>query len=74
MGLPVQKQVSLQHQMRSYFFLIFFDVDYFLKIFIEFVTTMLLFYVCLFVALRHVGSLLPAEGLSLHPLHWKDMS
>ena len=35
-----------------------FDVDHFLKVFIEFVTILLLFYVlfCFFLAERHVGS------------------
>ena len=40
-----------------------------LKVFIEFVTILLLFYV--FLATRHVGSQLPQQGLNLHSLHWK---
>ena len=35
---------------------IFFDVDHFLKVFIESVTILLLFYVLVFLARRHVES------------------
>ena len=44
------------------------------KVFIEFVTTLLLFYVLVFLAPRHVGSQLTDEGSNLTPLHWKVMS
>ena len=42
------------------------------EVFLEFVTILLLFYVLgFFFPLRHVGSLLPDQGLNLHPLHLK---
>ena len=44
----------------------------FFKVFIEFVTILLLFYDLVFLAPRHVGSELPGQGLNLHPLHWKE--
>ena len=54
------------------FFKIFY-VDH-LKIFIEFVTMLPLFYVLVFLAVRHVGSQLPDQGSNPHPLHWKVKS
>ena len=41
------------------------------KVFIETVTILLLFYVLVFLAKRHVGSLLSHQGWNLHPLCWK---
>ena len=41
------------------------------KVFIEFVTILLLFSCFGVLALRHVGSYLPDQGSNLHPLHWK---
>ena len=38
------------------FFKIFFSCGPFFKVFVEFVTILLLFYVCLFFAARHVAS------------------
>ena len=43
-------------------------------VFVEFITTLLLlFYVCFFffLALRHVGSWIPNQGLNSQSLHWK---
>ena len=40
----------------------------FFKVFIEFVTILLLFYVLVFLAPRHVRSELPNQGLNPHPL------
>ena len=45
---------------------LFFFNDSFLKVFIEFVTILLLFYV---LVRRHVGSSFPDQGLNLHLLH-----
>ena len=42
-----------------------------LKVFIEFVTILLLFDV---LAVRHVGSQLPDQGLDQNPLQWKAKS
>ena len=44
-----------------------------LKVIIEFVSILLLFYVLVgvFLATRHVGSLLLSQGLNPHVLHWK---
>ena len=39
-----------------------------LKVFIECVTILLLFHVLVFLAKRHVGSLLPHQGWNPHPL------
>ena len=50
----------------------FFLMWIILKVFIEFVTILLLFYV--FLATRHVGSQLPQQGLNPHSLHWKAKS
>ena len=44
------------------------------QVFIEFVTILLLFYVLVFLATRHVGSYLPDQELNPHPLHWKVKS
>ena len=41
-----------------------------LKVFIEFVTILLLFDV---LAARHVGSQLPDQGLDQNPLQWKPL-
>ena len=41
------------------------------KVFIEFVTVLLLFYVLVFLSSRHVGSWLPDQGSNPHFLHWK---
>ena len=47
---------------------------YFLKVSIEFVTTLLLFYASDFFAARHVGSQLSDQRSNPHPLHWKVKS
>ena len=39
------------------------------KVFIEFVTISFLFYVLVFWPWRHVGSLLPDQGLNLYPMY-----
>ena len=46
------------------------------KVFIEFVTILLLVYVVIFFffAERHVGSYIPHQRLNLHSLHWKVKS
>ena len=44
------------------------------KVCIEFVTMLLLFYVLVFLAVRHVGCQLPEQGLNPHLLHWKVKS
>ena len=36
-----------------------------------FITILLLFYALVFLAMRHVGSLLPDQGSNLNPPHWK---
>ena len=43
------------------------------KVFIEFVTVLLLFYVFLggVLAMKHVGPQLPNQRSNVHPLHWK---
>ena len=46
-------QIFLQGLLVCFFF--FFDMDHFLKIIIEFVTILPLFYVLGFLAMRHVG-------------------
>ena len=58
---------------------VFFPKIFFLtwtifKIFIEFITILLLFYVLVFSAMRHVGFLLPDKGSNPHVLHWKAKS
>ena len=50
---------------------IFFLMWTIFKVFIETVTILLLFYVLVFLAKRHVGSLLSRQGWNLHPLCWK---
>ena len=45
-----------------------------LKVFIEFVTILLLFSVLFFFAAKHVGSQLPDKGWNPHSLHWKMKS
>ena len=44
------------------------------KVFTEFVTILLLFYVFSFLATRRVGSELPDQGLNLCRLLWKAKS
>ena len=44
------------------------------KVFIEFVTILFLFYVLVFLAMRHVGSHFPDQGLNPCPLLWKVKS
>ena len=47
------------------------------KGFIEFVKTLLLFFVCLVfgeVVVKHVESWFPNQGLNSHPLNWKTES
>ena len=44
------------------------------KVFIEFVTILLLFYVLGFLAMSHVESWLSDQGLNPYPLHWKGKS
>ena len=44
------------------------------KVFIEFVTILLLFYVFSFLATRRVGSELSDQGLNLYRLLWKAKS
>ena len=41
------------------------------KVFVEFVTILLLFLCFGFLSGRHVGSQLPRQGSNPHPLHWK---
>ena len=41
------------------------------KHFIGLATTLLLFHVLIFLAVRYVGSYLADQGLNLHPLQWK---
>ena len=55
------------------FFKILFDVDY-IKVFIEFVTILLLFYVLVFWPQGIWEPQLPNQGLNPHPLHWKAKS
>ena len=64
---------SLGH-LRS--FSLFFVLKIFLmwtifKVFIEFVTTLLLFCVSVFLAEGCVESWLPDQALNPHPMHWK---
>ena len=59
----------------SSFFLVFvfktfFNMDHF-KVVIEFVTTLLLFCVSVFLAEGCVGSWLPDQALNPHPMHSK---
>lgn len=52
----------------------FFEVDHFLKVIIEFVTILSLFYVLfVFLATRHVGSYLLNQGFNLQPLQFKGV-
>ena len=53
------------------FFKISFDVDRFLKGFIELVTVLLLFYVLFCFGCEACGILTPHQGWNQHPLHWK---
>ena len=46
---------KIRHRVKNAF-IFFFDVGHFLKVFIEFVTILLLFHVLVFLAMRHVGS------------------
>ena len=48
-------------------------MDHF-KVFTEFVTILLHFYVFGVLAARHVGCWLPSQGTELHPLHWQVKS
>ena len=58
-----------------FFFKIFFFLMWTIfKVFTEFVTILLLFYVFGFLAVRHVGSWLPDQGWYPHPLHWTAKS
>ena len=41
------------------------------KIFLGFVTTLLLFMFCFFLAVRYEGYYLANQGLNLYPLQWK---
>ena len=41
------------------------------KIFIGFVTVLLLFYALVFLATRYMGSLAPQPGIKPTPPHWK---
>ena len=45
-----------------------------LKIFIEFTIILLLFYVLVFLATKHMESWHPNQELNRNPLHWKDKS
>ena len=60
---------------RKFYFLFkkYFFMWTIFKVFIEFVTVLLLFYVFLggFLAMKHVGPQLPNQGSNVHPLHWK---
>ena len=53
------------------FFLKIFVTWTIFKVFVEFVTILLLFYGVHSLATRHVGSLLPDHGSNLHPSGWK---
>ena len=54
-------------QILFYFLKKIFDVDHF-KVFIEFITILLLLYVLVYLAVSHVGSELLDRGLNPHPL------
>ena len=49
-------------------------MDYFLKVFIEFVTIPLLFYILLFWLQGMWNLKSPTRELNPHPLHWKAKS
>ena len=49
-----------------YLLKIFSYVDQLLKVFIEFVSVLLLFYIFVFLTMMHVGSYLPDQGSNLH--------
>ena len=57
----------------TFIFLIFFLWTIF-KVFVEFVTILLLFYILVFLGCKHVESKLLNQGLSLYSLHWKVKS
>jgi len=44
------------------------------KVFIEFVTILLQFYVLIYLATRHMRSYFPYQALNLHRLLWKAKS
>ena len=44
------------------------------KVFIEFVIRLLPFYGADLLALKHMGSEFPNQGLNPYPLHWKAKS
>ena len=56
------------------FFKIFFWMWTIFKVFIDFITISLLFFVLFFLASRLVGSQLPNQGSNLHFLHWEVKS
>ena len=56
-----------------FLFLRFFDVAIF-KVFIEFVTILLLFYILGFFGREAHGILVPLLGIEPSPLHWKVKS
>ena len=62
----------LQKEIILYFFTCFFLKIFFMctlfKVFIEFATILLLFYI--FLARRRLGSQLPEQGSDPHALHW----
>ena len=64
--------------MLAYYFILFLKTFFLMwitfKVFIEFVTILLLFYVLVFLAPRPVGSQLADQGSNLTPLYWKVMS
>ena len=78
LALSLQMTVCLCMGVFKFFFVLFFDMPFFIKdflsgpfsVFTEFVTILLLFYVLDFFAKRHMVSYLPNQGLNSHCLHW----
>ena len=65
-----ETSMSWTGQYRFLFFKRYFLMRAIFKVFIEFVTIILLFYTLFFLAERHVGSWFSDQGLNLHSLHW----
>ena len=61
---------SLRYHFKSFLFIILHSSFFFLKVFIEFVTIPLLFYVFWFFGHEACGILAPHQGSNPHPLHW----
>ena len=71
----IPQLVAWPHWLLSLAYFIFYkDFFFIFKVFIEFVITLLLFYVLVYWPQGHVGSQVPNRGLNLHPLHWKVKS